>query len=88
MGFIDALFGNKKIEKEEEVSEKKKKGGLISAGLGLGKYEKTEEQKIEAKESRSLPSRLGELKIKKYNRPMSFRYNKNKKELKLGMIFL
>jgi hypothetical protein len=67
-----------------DKGETKKKGGLLAGLFGSDKYRKTPEQKAEEQEARSLPSRLGSLRLKKYNRSMSFRFNDNKNRIEVG----
>jgi hypothetical protein len=76
---------------DEEQQDVKKRSGFLSSiidgGLGTGKYAKSDEQKQEEVESRSLPSRLGGLRVKRYNRSMSFRFNDNKNRIEVGENF-
>jgi len=78
---------NRTLENTNEEEVPKKKGGLLDAFLGTGKYAKTEEQKKEMAESKTLQSRLGKLRIKKCNRAMSFRFNDNKNRIEVGEKF-
>ena len=71
----------------DDTEEKKGKGGFLNGLLRMGKYAKTDAQKQEIKNSRSLPSRLGELRLKRYNRQMSFRFNDNKNRIEVGENF-
>jgi len=70
-----------------QEGQEKKKGGFLSALLGSGKYRKSSEEKGEEKERKQLSGRLGQLKLKKYNRLMGFRYNDNKKRIEVGENF-
>ena len=95
MGFFDLLFGkggggNRTLENDannDEEDVKKPSGDPLDALLRTGKYAKTEEQKLEEKERKSLRSRFENIKLKKYDREMSYRYNDNKKRIEVGDSF-
>ena len=82
MGFFSK---SRTLETTEDEPEKlEKKGGLMNALLGTGKYARTDEQKQEEQEARSLSSRLEKINIKKYKRQMAFRFNDDKNRIEVG----
>ncbi len=72
---------------QEGGEQEKKKGGFLSALFASDKYRKSPEEREAEKEKKQLSSRLGNLKIKRYNRSMNFRYNDNKKRIEVGENF-
>ncbi len=98
MGFFDLLFGkgggrNRTLEndgngnEENNFQDKKPSGDPLDALLGTGKYAKTEEQKQKAKEKKSLGGRFENVKLKRYNKEMNYRYNDDKKRIEVGEDF-
>ncbi len=92
MGFFDLLFGkggrgNRTLENDtnnDEGDVKKPSGDPLDALFATGKYAKTEEQKQEEKEKRTLGSRFKNIKLKKYNKTINSRYNDDKKRIEVG----
>ncbi len=90
MGFFDLLFGGGKrtLNKEGENEKPENKGfDPFGALTATGKYAKSEEQKQEEKEKKTLYSRFEKIKLKRYNKSMSPRYNDNKKRFEVGEDF-
>ncbi len=85
------IFSRSRTLKSTDKKKKQSGGflnGIIDGAVGTGKYAKTDEQKQKKKESRTLPSRLGGLRLKKYNRSMAFRFNDNKNRIEVGDSFV
>jgi len=90
MGFFSSK--NRTLENTEDKQNINKKksgffGNIIDGLVSAGKYAKTDEQKQEEREAKSLPNRLGILRLKKYNRSMSIRFNDNKNRIEVGENF-
>ncbi len=92
MGFFDLFFGkggggSRTLEDnigDDDSHGKKTSGNPLDALLGTGKYGKTEEQKQNEKEKKTLYRRFENIKLKKYDREMNYRYNDNKKRIEVG----
>jgi hypothetical protein len=92
MGLLSIIFGSGKdrvLNSDNENAEikKRKKHSILDAALGTGDYAKTPEEKEEVRASRTLPVRLGNLKIKKYKNSRLPQYNNKKNRLEVGEDF-
>ena len=93
MGFF-GIFKDKKnrdLESSREGGSDKNPSGfdLVGGLTGTGRYAKTDEEKDEAKENKTLKIRLGDLKIKKYKNNRLPRYNDahTKQRFEVGVDF-